>query len=97
MPRTVREVTVEARLAAVCRARGWICRKWVSPGHRGVPDRIVIIPPLGEVHFVELKAPRGCLRPWQKRELKTLSAAGCNTHVIRSVVDVDRFACFVAL
>ena len=40
------------------------CWKWVSPGRRGVPDRIVLLPG-GVVFFVELKAPGEKERPDQ--------------------------------
>ena len=40
--------------------------KWVSPGRRGVPDRILFMPGTPAV-FVEFKAPDGEVEPWQKR------------------------------
>ena len=51
----MRERDVERRFKAECEKRGWLVRKFTSPGHRGVPDRIVVGP--GWVEFVELKAP----------------------------------------
>lgn len=39
-----RENKVERHLDAVVSSSGGMTRKWVSPGHVGVPDRIVIMP-----------------------------------------------------
>lgn len=39
--------------------------KFVSPGFRGVPDRIVLVP-MGRIYFVETKAPGKELRKLQK-------------------------------
>ena len=64
--------------------------KFTSPGVRGVPDRIVIIPG-GHIYFVELKAPGKKLRPIQHIRCKKLTDLGCNVHVIDSKEMVDRF------
>lgn len=53
--RAEREHDVETYLKTLCKSLGWLCLKWVSPGHNGVPDRIVIGG--GHVWFVELKRP----------------------------------------
>jgi hypothetical protein len=52
----MRERDIEAHLVQRCKQAGALCYKWVSPGRVGVPDRIVVFP-LGQVVFVELKAP----------------------------------------
>ena len=46
----------EQKLTRAVKALGGLCWKFVSPGHSGVPDRIVILPG-GAILFVELKAP----------------------------------------
>jgi uncharacterized protein (UPF0261 family) len=51
----MRERDVEQHLVSRCKARGWLCWKFVSPQNNGVPDRIVVMP--GQVAFIELKAP----------------------------------------
>ena len=64
--------------------------KWVSPGHVGVADRIVLLPG-GKVWFVELKTATGRLSPWQKLFAVDLRRMGMNYIVIRSKEDVDAY------
>ena len=52
----MRESVVEKHLKRVVAMAGGRAFKWVSPGCRGVPDQIVLLPQ-GRVVFVELKAP----------------------------------------
>ena len=64
--------------------------KWVSPGHVGVADRIVLLPG-GKVWFVELKTVKGRLSPWQKLFAVDLRRMGMNYIVIRSKEEVDAY------
>jgi hypothetical protein len=82
------EANVEQNLARGIRSLGGNVRKWVSPGHDGVPDRICILPG-GEIHFVEVKTSSGVLSVRQKRELDTLKQLGCNVHVVYGTNDVS--------
>ena len=52
----MKESTIENYLVRRCKELGVLCYKFVSPSHRGVPDRLLIFP-YGLVTFVELKAP----------------------------------------
>lgn len=52
---------------------GGIAYKWVSPGHDGVPDRIVVFPG-GRVEFVELKTSIGRISPIQQAQIARLKA-----------------------
>lgn len=52
----MKESTIENYLVRRCKDMGVLCYKFVSPSHRGVPDRLLIFPH-GLVTFVELKAP----------------------------------------
>lgn len=52
----MKESTIESYLVRRCKDLGVLCFKFVSPSHRGVPDRLLIFPH-GLVAFVELKAP----------------------------------------
>lgn len=73
------EKDVENALKAEVKAAGGMCLKWVSPGHRGVPDRIVLFPH-GVIAFVELKQPgvtvsAGGLQEWWRCKLHDLGFA----------------------
>jgi hypothetical protein len=63
-----------------------ITRKWVSPGHMGVPDRILIFN--GHVIFVEVKVTGGKVEPWQDREHKKLESVGAQVYVVRGKEEV---------
>lgn len=86
----MRESTLERRLVREVEAVGGLAPKWVSPGNRGVPDRIVILPH-GRVVFVELKAPGKQLQPLQRKWMKTLRSLGHRVYKIDSVEDIERF------
>jgi|LWDU01.1.fsa_nt_gi hypothetical protein len=51
----MRERDIENYLVSQVKRRGGMAYKWSSPSHRGVPDRLVILPK-GVVIAVELKA-----------------------------------------
>lgn len=52
------EKEIEAKLRKAVGKRGGWCLKWVCPGWRGVPDRIVLLPG-ARIVFVETKRPKG--------------------------------------
>lgn len=56
-------------------ALGGRSRKWVSPGNKGVPDRILSHPKTGPF-AIEFKAPGAKLRPDQVNVCRDLSAEG---------------------
>lgn len=85
----MRESQIEQYFIRRVREVGGLSRKFVSPGRKGVPDRIAVF--FGEVFFVELKAPGKQLRADQRREHKKLYEAGATVFVIDSIEDVDRF------
>ena len=64
--------------------------KFVSPGHVGVADRIVLLTG-GVVWFVELKTAKGRLSPWQKLFAAEMRRMGMNYIVIRSKLEVDQW------
>ena len=64
--------------------------KFVSPGHVGVADRIVLLPG-GVVWFVELKTAKGRLSAWQKLFAVDLRRMGMNYAVLRSKEEVDQW------
>jgi hypothetical protein len=89
----MRERDVETYFVRRVKEAGGLQRKFVSPGHRGVPDRIVVY--FGDVYFVELKAPGKDLRPDQSREHDRLFAAGAGVWVAASKGEVDTFIEFI--
>lgn len=66
------EKSIENILRQAVEAEGGMCLKWVCPGHRGVPDRMILFPG-GIIAFVELKRPgakikaEGLQNWWQQR------------------------------
>ena len=66
--------------------------KWVSPGHSGVPDRIVFLPG-GRIIFVEVKAPGKKLRPLQVHVKGQLEALGVDFRVVDSKESVNALFC----
>jgi hypothetical protein len=83
-------MAAESKLEAKCRehakARGCKFYKWVSPGKRGVADRILVSPG-GVITFVETKAPAGGLSPEQARFIRDMAALGVTVHVIDTLED----------
>jgi len=78
----MREVRVEQTLAAEVKKAGGLCRKWVCPGYRGAPDRIVIWP--GAIFFVETKTPKGRLSAHQKFFHRVLASYGFDVVVLNT-------------
>lgn len=87
---TKREREIEKKLVAGIKRLGGCAYKWVSPGHDGVPDRIVILPG-GIIWFVELKADQGRVSPRQEYQLKYLDSLGHRTTVLRGEGEVLQF------
>lgn len=75
----ITEAKIEAKLVKYCRANGVYTRKFASPAHRGVPDRICIKG--GVVLFIELKRPGNVATPLQLHEINLLRAAGVRAFV----------------
>jgi Holliday junction resolvase len=81
------ERDVERYLIKECEKRGWLCWKFVSPGRRGVPDRIVIRP--GAVAFVEVKRKGGRVSPLQIRRIEELTRRGVAARVVKTKGEID--------
>ncbi|WP_291968672.1 VRR-NUC domain-containing protein [Candidatus Symbiopectobacterium sp.] len=77
----IRESTIEKHLVAEVKKAGGIAYKFVSPGRRGVPDRLVLLPD-GKVLFVECKAPGQKARTAQQREHNQLRVLGFTVVVL---------------
>jgi hypothetical protein len=77
----MRERDIERALVASVEAAGGLALKLVSPGRRGVPDRLCLFP-RGRVLFVETKAPGKTLSVAQQRMAEQLRALGFRVEVI---------------
>lgn len=77
------EKTLEARLRTQVQARGGMCLKILSQHHRGLPDRLVLMPG-GRPHFVELKSTGKHPEPLQVHAMEQLGDLGFHSHVIDS-------------
>lgn len=86
----VLESEVEAKLRKGVKKLGGMAPKWVSPGTRGVPDRLVFLPG-GMVILVELKSDRGTLRPNQVTMRQKLKKLGVTVQVLKGMDEVDAF------
>ncbi|UMT90669.1 VRR-NUC domain-containing protein [Paracidovorax citrulli] len=84
-----RESEVEAALVKRVEAAGGLAWKFTSPGRRGVPDRVVMLPGRAP-EFVELKRKGQRPRPDQLRQHERLRAAGAVVHVIDDDAGIDR-------
>lgn len=86
----MREKTVEAALVKRVESLGGMCEKFVSPGRRNVPDRLVTLPG-GRIIFVEIKSPGKKPTPQQDRDHKRRMALGCTVYVIDRIEDAHAF------
>jgi hypothetical protein len=86
----MRESFLEHHLVREVERIGGLAPKWVSPGNRGVPDRIVILPG-GRVAFVEMKAPGKPLQPLQERWARILRRMGHSIYKIDSAEGIQKF------
>ena len=83
------EGRVENYLVDKCKEHGFLCFKFVSPGRRGVPDRIVI--GNGRTVFIELKAPEGTPSELQKLTIRKMRAVGADVRICYSRQQIDEF------
>ena len=84
----MRERDIEQYFIRRVREAGGEQRKFVSPGRKGVPDRIVGFPG-GIFAFVELKATDEKPRPEQLREHRRWEKLGFRVYVVDSKAGVD--------
>ena len=81
------ESDIESYLKTQAEKHGFLCYKFVSPGHNGVPDRILI--GYGATIFIELKAPNKKPRIKQTLEHKKLKQHGAEILIIDTKQKVD--------
>ncbi|OBA61362.1 VRR-NUC domain-containing protein [Gordonia sp. 852002-10350_SCH5691597] len=86
------ERTVERHLVDRCRELGVACFKFVSPGHAGVPDRLLLghdARGAAVTLFVEVKRPGEKPRPSQVGMITTMRDHGAHVVVADSRTAVD--------
>lgn len=83
------ESAFEKKLCDYIKSLGGKAYKWVSPGTRGVPDRIAILPG-GKVIFIEVKRPgmSDGLSIRQKKVIAALDGFGCTVWRISDMDDL---------
>jgi hypothetical protein len=86
----MRESQLERKARLAVERIGGKMPKWVSPGNRGVTDRLAILPG-GRTVYVEMKAPGKPLEPLQRKWRKDLIAMGHTYYKIDNEADIDRF------
>lgn len=84
------EKTLEARLAREIQARGGMALKYTSQHHRGIPDRIVLMPH-GRTYFVELKSTGKRPTKLQRHAIGQLTALGFPAWVVDSTPTLESF------
>ncbi|MEB7433331.1 nuclease [Staphylococcus pasteuri] len=86
----MRESNIEKYLVREVKKQNGMCLKWVAPGTKGVPDRIVIMPK-GKTYYVEMKQPKGRIDPLQEYMHKQLSDRGHQVYILWTKAQVDEF------
>jgi hypothetical protein len=82
------EKTLEARLVREIEARGGMALKYTSQYHRGIPDRICLLPG-GVVFFVELKSTGKKPTKLQQHAMEQLEKLGFITRVVDSTENLE--------
>lgn len=91
LARLIRESQIESAFVKRVHRLGGVAMKFVSPGHRGVPDRLVLWPG-GRTEFVELKAPGKKATLQQMREHERLRRLGFKVTVLDGLAAVNLWA-----
>ena len=84
------EAAVEKELDKHVKFAGGFSRKWVSPGHAGVEDRICFFPD-GEVWFIEVKTAGRKPDAHQLREIMRQRELGHNAGYLAGIHEVISF------
>lgn len=85
---TERENKLEVYFTRRARQAGMMTFKFTSPGHAGVPDRILIAD--GHILFVELKAPGQNPRRLQIETVRRMRLHGAYCYCISTKEQADR-------
>lgn len=83
------EKEIEKKACDYGKSTGWDCRKYTSPAHRSVPDRMCLHD-FGTIIFIEYKRFGEKATDAQKKEHRKLRARGFTVYVIDNVEDAKR-------
>lgn len=89
------ESSIERHLTERVKQLGGMTRKFISPGHAGVADRICFFPS-GKVFFVEVKTNDGVETSVQKRERKRMLELGQRAIIVYGKTGVDQWLYFIS-
>lgn len=81
------EKLIEAKLREAIKKRGGIAFKFLSQFHRGMPDRLVLMPG-GKAFFVETKSTGKKPELLQRKAHQDLRALGFDVYIIDSTAKV---------
>lgn len=90
------EKELERWLGQKLKKLGCIYMKFVSPGHDGVPDRIIVMPG-GDVLFVELKSETGRLSHTQAFQIARLRQKGATVKIVSTKVEAQELLVLVEM
>jgi len=90
MPIDIPESFLERQLKRLVEARGAKFCKFVSPGLRGVMDRLVLLQG-GQALFVEMKRLGEELKPLQQKRKSEFESLGFKVYVIDSPLAITDF------
>ncbi|RKZ87507.1 MAG: VRR-NUC domain-containing protein [Gammaproteobacteria bacterium] len=79
------EKSIEAEICKYAESKGVLQYKFVSPGCRGVPDRMFICN--GVTMFIEFKAACGPVSNLQRRRISAIRDAGAQVFIVDSLVE----------
>jgi hypothetical protein len=79
----MRESKIEQAVCEYAESQGWTVRKYVTPGYKGAPDRI--LRKRGKVFWIEFKSTHGGLSALQEREIQRIKQDGFSCYVIGSI------------
>jgi len=86
----VRESALEEHLRVAVRRLGGVCWKLPSKFYRGIPDRMILVPP-GRVYFVELKASNGRPTAFQLSRIAFLRKLGFDARILTGPDELKAF------
>ena len=85
------ERQLEEKLNKKIRELGGLPLKFTSPGHVGVPDRIILMPN-GRIYFVEMKRHRGKkVLDMQKYTFEKFEEMGFKVYILDSMREIEKF------